>query len=264
MADTQFSDDEAEQRLRDDAKSKGVEYDKSDLEDVRHRDNSQDALDMASRKYDERAGNQAEHDNSSTGQWQTFGGGARGGTDDILSQMRTEMQQREAADAGRRDTLYKHLEDRAGQALNFDGSDPIVKAQTDAFRAQQDRSQRDYLSNVAERGGPDANLRGEQRMAAEKTGQATSGFQAELMGRELGSRRAEIADSLHQQGGILSQDQQIQLQQQLGLIDQNMRQQGVDNDWKKAMLNNDQFMADLGLRANDRANYWDYANTYGL
>lgn len=274
MADTQYSDDEVEQRLRDDAKAKNVEYSDSDLQDVRHRDNSQEAIDMAGRKYDERARSDSEHaPDSVTNQWQTLGGGesARGGADDILSQMRKEMQAREAADGARRDALYKHLEDRAGQALNFDASDPIIKAQTDAFRAQQDRSKRDYLSNVAERGGPDANMRGEQRMAAEKTGQATSGFQAELMGREMGSRRQEIASALQQQGGILNADQQMQLQQELGIIDQNMRQQGVDMqgrgldlDWKKAMLNNDQFMADLGLRAGDRANYWDYANTYGL
>lgn len=287
-----YSDQDIEQQLRDEAQKKGVEYSDSDLQDVRHRDNSDEGLAAAFKKYDSRSSNTANSGednndgrsnpwqggsgNSTASQWTAggqqgggnFGGGSAGfndgGVGDILQQMREEMKAREAATNTRRDGLYQQLDTRAKQSLTIDPNDPVIAAQTDAYGADQQRASRDYLANLAEKAGPDANLRGEQRMAAEKVGQATSGFRAQLMGQELTQRRGEIVDALNSMRGLLTADQQAQLEQEVSLLDHSIKQQGIglqgrslDQDWRKALMMNDQFNADLGLRAEDRASYYD-------
>jgi hypothetical protein len=84
------------------------------------------------------------------------------------------------------------------------------------------------------------------------------------MSRELTARRAEIQQALSGLQGLLSTDQQLALQRELALLDNAIRQQqiglqgrGLDLDWQRALLQNEQFLADLGLRASDRASYWD-------
>lgn len=287
---TQYSDEEIQQQLQDAAAKKGVAYDKSDAADVAHRDNTGDALAMELGKYDQRATNtpnQDEHSNSSmtapgaggvASQW-TGGGGSgangSGGASDILSQIRSQLAARDSADATRRDSLYGQLSAQAGQSTNIDPNDPVIKNQTDAYRAEQTRGQRDYMANLAEKAGPDANLATEGRMSAEKVGQNTSGFQASLMGQELTQRRAQISDSLNSMRGMLTADQQASLQQQLAVIDNAMKEQqlgvqsqlgnrGLDVDWQKALMNNSQFMAQLGLSAEDRASYWDAVRSGAL
>lgn len=282
-----YSDQEVEDKLKEEAGKRGVEYSDSDLQDVRHRDNSDEGIEAAFKKYDYRSDNDANSGNDNNdggsnpwdksgntgvvgpnmGGWggaMTNAAGGNGGVGDILTQMRDEMKAREAQDVGRRDNLFQTLDTRAKQSLNIDPNDPVIAAQADAFGADQQRAQRNYMSDIAERSGPDANLRGEQRMGAEKVGQATSGFRAQLMGKELTSRRAEIVDALNSMRGILSADQQAQLQQEVSLLDHSIKQQGVDMqgrsldlDWKKALMQNDQFNADLGLRAEDRSSYYD-------
>ena len=162
----------------------------------------------------------------------TFGGGAgAGGNGDIASLLRQMMsQQSEAAAANKAkgDALYGQLSARAGQSLNIDRNDPIIRAQSDAFSAQQERSRRQYLNAAAERGGQFANLQGERRMTAENAGQATGGFEAQLMGRELTSRRDEIQQALNGMQGQLTADQQLQLQKQLGLLNNAIQQQAVN------------------------------------
>lgn len=190
-----------------------------------------------------------------------------------------QIAQREEEQKAQRDQLYGTLMGRAQQATNVDANDPIIKGQVDNFRNAQTRSQRDYLSNVAEGGGPLQNMRGEQRMAAEHSGINTANFQGELLGRELGSRRAEISDALHSMGGMLGADQQANLQRELSNIDTQMRSVGqgmqgagmmgsLGNDLMRAMMQNnqfysglgsqnDQFAAQHGLNVADRASYWD-------
>lgn len=144
--------------------------------------------------------------------------------------MTTQVQQQQAQQAenkSRADALYGTLSQRAAQGLDVNANDPIIKNQVDAFSAGGERSRRNYLSDLAERSGPLANLRGEQRMSAERLGQGTSAFQAELMGRELGNRRAEIAQALAAQGAMLSGDQTRNLQQQLAAMDQAIKESGA-------------------------------------
>jgi hypothetical protein len=150
----------------------------------------------------------------------------------------------------RGDDLYRRLSERAGQALDIDRNDPIIRRQADAYTANEIRASRDYLADLAEREGPSANLRGEERMAAERMGQRTGSFEAELMARELTARRAEIAEALNGMAGLLGHDQEIELRSQLAALDSELRKYGID-------VSDRQFNADLGLRAEDRASYWD-------
>ena len=153
-----------------------------------------------------------------------------------------------AAAKTRADALYERLNGQASQSLNVNADDPIIKNQVDAFSAAGERSRRNYLSDVAERSGPYANLRGEQRMTAEKLGQGVGQFQSELIGRELSARRAEIASALAQEGGLLSADQQRALTAQLAQIDQAIKEANVGLGASGQALQRDLGFADLNLR----------------
>jgi len=120
-----------------------------------------------------------------------------------------------------RDELYSMLMGRAKQSLAVDRNDPNIRAQADAFSAQQERSRRNFLGDLAERSSPystGAQL-GQARMTAERAGQASGGFEAELLGREMSARRMEIQSALDSMGSILSNDQKLGLQKELALID---------------------------------------------
>lgn len=119
--------------------------------------------------------------------------------------------------AGLSSDLYTELQSRiAGANTPVDPNDPIIKAQSDAYNAQQTRASRSYLSNIAEKAGPLANIAGEQRMASEKLGQNQSDFLAQLMSTEQGARRDAASQALGLEGSQLTSDQNRDLQGQLG------------------------------------------------
>lgn len=180
------------------------------------------------------------------------------------------------------DALYGQLQTRASQSTVIDPNDPNIRPSVDAFRADQTRAQRDYISDAAEAAGPIGNIRGESRMAAEQTGINTAKFRAEAETRELLARREEITSSLAQMGGMVSGEQQANIQRELALLDNRIKQsqtvlQGRDLDIKQTLgmgslgvqnraldiesllneMRNRQFYDDLGLRAEDRASYYD-------
>jgi hypothetical protein len=171
----------------------------------------------------------------------------------IQQQMAMMAERQKAADAQeaargvQRDQLYGQLQGRANQATQVNANDPIIKGQVDVYRAEQDRAQRNYLSDTAEGAGPFENLRGEQRMAAERTGQAVGGFQAELLGRELGARRAEIADALNSMRGILTGDQQANLSRELSTLDKQMQGLGLSGQNAGLTSQNALGFGNLGL-----------------
>jgi hypothetical protein len=176
-----------------------------------------------------------------------------------------ERQQREAAEQkARNDSLWRTYMDRAQQGLAIDRNNPVIRAQADAYSANEERSRRNYLADLAEESGPLANLQGEARLAAERVGQRTGAFEAELLSRELTARRDEVAQALAGLGSMLSADQTQALQRELGLLDNAIKQQqvglsarGLDQEWQRALLQNDQFLRELGLNEWDRNNYWD-------
>lgn len=154
-------------------------------------------------------------------------------------------------------SLYNTLLDRSKQSLSVGANDPIIKGQVDAYRAENDRDSRNAQTQWAESSGPYANPQGQERMLAEKSAQATSGLQASLMGNELTARRNDIQNALTQMGGLLTSEQQTALQQQLGLINANLAQQGIGLQQQQINSGNDQFAATYGLNSANQANYWD-------
>lgn len=159
--------------------------------------------------------------------------------------------------AGRNDALWSTLMDRAKQSLVVDRNNPVIRAQADAYSANEERGRRNYISDTAERQGPLANIQGERRMAAERSAQRSGAFEAQLMGQELSARRAEIAQALAGAQGMLSADQTRQLQQQLGLIDAALRSQGQSQSYDLGLRSNDLGLRNLGLQDWDRQQYWD-------
>lgn len=116
--------------------------------------------------------------------------------------------------------LYNKLLARATQSLAIDPNDPIIRNQSDAFNAQQARARTKYLQETAERGGANSNMGAEQRASAEQAGQAGADFEARLMGQELSARREEIQAALEGARGLLTDQQHLQLQQELARIAQ--------------------------------------------
>ena len=204
----------------------------------------------------------------------------------LAAQQFEYQKQQEVAQRAKADSLFGTLLNRSQQGLAVDRNDPIIRAQADANAANLSRERRSYLSDTAERSGPYANMQGERRMTAERAGQAAGGFEAALLGRELQSRRDEISEALSGMQGILSADQQNNLQRQLSLMDNAIRQTQLGQQGSSALntyglglgdlglrgqqvgnqnaqfyaglgSENDRFAASLGFNATDRARYWD-------
>jgi hypothetical protein len=161
------------------------------------------------------------------------------------------------------DALYQQLMDRSKQTENLDPSDPIISGQVNAYSAQQDRSRRNYLADLAESAGPYASgaQLGQARQTSEAVGQNVGNFQSQLMGRELQARRQEIQDALSQMGGMLTEDQRIALQRELGYMNDATQRFGIQTGADTNRYGVDsaaQTAANrLGLdTANSSADYW--------
>jgi len=137
--------------------------------------------------------------------------------------------------------LIDRLTGRANASETVDPNDPTIRGQVDAYRAEQERASRNHLADLAESSGPLANLQGEQRLAAERTGQSTGAFQADLQARELTAQRQKISDALSQLGSVLSDQQRMQLQMQLATMDDAIKRMQLQQQGS-------QFNADLGFR----------------
>lgn len=146
------------------------------------------------------------------------------------------------------DSLLARIRENSGTAS---ADNPIVRAQADAYAAQEERSRRDYLADLAEREGPLANLRGEQRMGYERRGQRVGAFQAELMAREQMAMRDQLKTAYDQAIRMLDFESAEALQREMAAIDQQLRGRQLDQS-------QDQFLRELGLRE------WDLLNRNDL
>lgn len=150
------------------------------------------------------------------------------------------------------DALYNQLLQRSQQSLAIDRNDPTIRAQGDAYAAAAERARRNYISDAAENQGSLANLRGEERLAAERMGQSVAANEASLMQRELDARREEIQNALTQRQGMLTAQQQMALQKELTLIDDATKRLGLANQNSQFYANlkqqGSQFNQDLAFR----------------
>ncbi len=137
--------------------------------------------------------------------------------------------------------LYDLLMKRANQGLNVDPNDPIIRQQTDAYSADQQRAERHYLSGLAEKAGDNGNITAETRHAAEVEGQNTGAFEGQLMANEIAARRQEIQAALSGATGFLTDSMRLQLQEELGKLQlaENHYQFGQNMDEKKREFNSD-------------------------
>jgi hypothetical protein len=103
---------------------------------------------------------------------------------------------------------------KATQGESVDPNDPTVTAQTDAFNADQTRAGRSFLSQAAEGGGPYADMGARAQSVAEKVGQNTAGFRANLLSQMRTARQQQISQALSGLGGVLNQDEQTRLMQE--------------------------------------------------
>jgi hypothetical protein len=265
-------------RLQERAKQRGVQnYDQAELQDierwVRADENSgKDAspiLEQSLAKIDQRFPNQPSGSNSGSGQ-QSSGNyvspssNNNSGSNVVRDTMTSTQTSLEPQLRAQRDALYNTLMTRAGQGLDVNSDNPVIRRQADTYSAAQERAMQRYLANEAEAQGPYANLGSERLKAAEQFGQSSASFEAALMAKEIEARRQEIKEALSGMQGLLTTDQQLQLQRQLGLLNDMVQNRQVDvagqnanTNLMQALMQNDQFYNNLGLTAADRASYWD-------
>jgi len=188
----------------------------------------------------------------------------------------------EQTNQARNDQLFNMWTQGMRDPSSVSASNPIIKSQVDAYRNEQERARRNFISDSAEKYGPLANIQGEERMAAEQAGANTSGYQAQLMGQELSALREETMQRLAQATQMNATDSARSLQERLAMIDAQlqttqfglqqqgmnndwtlaqqgfgMQQQGLDQDWQRAQMNNDMSMRQLGFQDWDRNMYYD-------
>jgi hypothetical protein len=145
-------------------------------------------------------------------QWEWLPGGDTSGSTDGTSSSTTGLQDPNAM------ALFNTLMERAKQSEVINPNDPIIKAQVDAYNAQGQRAGQNYLAQLAEKQGANANIGAETRASAETVGQQTGSYQATLMQQELTARRQEIEQALSGASGLLTAEQQMSLQKELQQI----------------------------------------------
>lgn len=123
-----------------------------------------------------------------------------------------------SGDPGTND-LMSMLWGRAKQGLNVNRNDPMIANARDAYGATQERSMRNHLKDLAERGGGTGNLAMERRMGEESVGQNTANYEGQLILGEVAARRQEIQNALSQMGSLMTEQQRMALQQKLAEMD---------------------------------------------
>lgn len=188
---------------------------------------------------------------------EAYGSGQSGGGSDSSP---TQQWNAQPAASSRSDDLYQQLLQRTQQGLDVDRNTPAIRAQADAFSANQERSRRNYLSDTAERMGPYASgaLQGERRMASERAGIASGAFEAELVGREITARRDEIAQALSLLTGRVSAEDEMALRRELADLEAQLRREGYGLQRYGLDQGNDQFLRQLAQRQYE----FDSSNPY--
>ena len=206
---------------------------------------------------------------SVTSEWTSAPSSSSGPSSDAwyapwFEEFRNELSNSKRESKAKADSLYDTLMQRINKSEEIDKDNPIIAGQTSTFRSSQHREMNKYLADLAERSGPYANLRGEQRMAAGKVAQNTAAFEAQLLADELRTERERIDAALSGALGIVTAEQARELQREAMVLDQMAAEAGIelsgrslDLDWNKALMGNDYNLRRLGLEEWDRGMYYD-------
>jgi len=179
------------------------------------------------------------------------------------------------------------LMQRMQQPITPDVNDPTIRRQADAYSANAQRGTRNFLADMAESAGPYANLTGEARLANERAGQASGAYEAGLVGKEQDARRAQMSSDLALYGSQLTDQEKLQLQEELGLRQADAQDRSIGNQYQLGLMGDatdrylgnlsnqttqrgqnqsyDEFLRELALREANQNNQWDYNwQTLGL
>lgn len=126
--------------------------------------------------------------------------------------------------------FFDLLMGKARGSANVDPNDPIIKAQTDAFRANASRGAKDIMALSAERGGPYQDQSAVQRSALEHAAQSTAGYSAQLSSDERAARRQDINQALSTGAQFLTAQQAQQLQEELDRLNLQERSYEFDSN----------------------------------
>jgi hypothetical protein len=179
---------------------------------------------------------------------------------------------------GTQDTVRNSYLQQIQKGTSVNTNDPNFRMQADAFAAAQERARRNQLDDVAQssfqsgsRGSGAEQI--ERRMMDERAAQNVGSFEAELVGKELASRRDEIKNALSELGGMISNDQKNDLNRELAALDAAIKRESLAQtgslggrdldlrdklgtgalniDMLRALLQNEQFGVDSGIRIGD-------------
>ena len=185
---------------------------------------------------------------------------------------------------GVQDTVRNSYLQSIQKGTNVDVNDPTFRMQSDAYAAAQERARRNAVDDQLEQsfaqgtrgsGADTAAARLINERAATNVGQ----FEAQLMGRELESRRDEIKNALSSLGGLINADQSMALQRELAALDAALKRESLAQtgalgtsdlslrdklgtgalnvDLIRALLQNQQFGSEFGLAlGNSEFNNW--------
>jgi hypothetical protein len=131
-----------------------------------------------------------------------------------------------------KDVVTQAYLDSIKKGTNVDRNDPNFRMQADAFSGAQERARRNAQDDRAEQAfgagqrGVGGNLV-EQRMIDEGAARNVGAFEADLVGRELTSRRQEIQQALTGLGGMISNDEKMALERELAALDAAIKREGI-------------------------------------
>lgn len=166
-------------------------------------------------------------------------------------------------------SLLDLVQQRAQAPAFVSREDPNVRAQSDAYSANQQRAARNSIADIAESQGPLANITAETRLANERAGQASGSFEAEVLARAQQQKAQEIQQYLSIWGGLIDSDKRTALERELAQMQNATQQQALgnqltianqQNQTQNTSINNqmDQFLRELALREANQNNTWDY------
>jgi hypothetical protein len=131
--------------------------------------------------------------------------------------------------------LWDKLLQQGGQSTQVDQSDPNFRQQADTYAAGTERSRRNAVADNAE--SMSANMLGgsgaqavANRSINEGAQQAQGTFEAQLVGKELQNKRAEIQAAISMAANLGNAEQQRALTQQLGILDAQIRAMGIQSN----------------------------------
>lgn len=154
------------------------------------------------------------------------------GLDGILQQMLQQQQQQQAARQAYNDKIHGSVLDTINKnSQPVDANDPIITSQMAAYRGEQGRNTQLMRETLAERnaatGGTSGALESGIKSTVEDAGNKSASAEASAMVNELTQRRGALQAALQTGAGVLSADEQNNLQSTIAQINGQLGKLGI-------------------------------------